>query len=199
VTPAALCPNIGFDTGILPEWRSFRGREVLGERARDAVHERGGAIDIETLYGTYGPMVVRRCRWMLRDEDAARDAVQDVFVELLKRPVLVVEHPSTLLYRIATNVCLNILRARGRRPEDAESDLLQRIAAADESGRYEARSILERVFGRERESTRTIAVLHLLDGFTLKEVADLTGMSVSGVRKRLRSLKDRVRELEAIP
>jgi len=194
-----VCPDIGFDTRILPEWRSFRGGDALGERARDAVHERGGAIDIEALYATYGPMVVRRCRWMLRDEDAARDAVQDVFVQLLKRPGLVVEHPSTLLYRIATNVCLNVLRARGRRPEDPESDLLQRIAAADESGRHEARSILERVFGRERESTRTIAVLHLLDGFTLQEVADLTGLSVSGVRKRLRSLKDRVRELEEIP
>lgn len=166
---------------------------------REVVHAREANIDIEELYRTYGPMVVRRCRWMLRDDDAARDATQDVFVQLLRRPGLVLQHPSTLLYRIATNVCLNSLRARGRRPEDPEGDLLQRIAAADDEGRFEARSILDRAFGRERESTRTIAVLHLLDGFTLKEVADLTGMSVSGVRKRLRSLKDTVRELEETP
>lgn len=163
------------------------------------IRKREGSIDIEELYRKYGPMVVRRCRWMLRDEEAARDAAQDVFVQILRRPGLVVEHPSTLLYRIATNVCLNLLRSRGRKPEDPEGDLLFRIAAADDEARFEARSILERVFGRERESTRTIAVMHLLDGFTLKEVAGLTGMSVSGVRKRLRSLKERVRELEAIP
>ena len=181
------------------EWNSSFALAPGIRSIREAVHVGEANIDIEELYRTYGPMVVRRCRWMLRDGDAARDATQDVFVQLLRRPGLVLQHPSTLLYRIATNVCLNSLRARGRRPEDPEGDLLQRIAAADEEGRFEARSILDRVFGRERESTRTIAVLHLLDGFTLKEVADLTGMSVSGVRKRLRSLKDRVRELEETP
>jgi RNA polymerase sigma-70 factor (ECF subfamily) len=157
------------------------------------------ALDIEDLYRRHGPMVLRRCRWLLRDEAWARDAMQDVFVQLLRRETLVVEHPSSLLHRIATNTCLNLLRHRKRHPEDSDDDLLLRIADADDhASATEARSVLDRLFGREKESTRTIAVMHLLDGFTLEEVARETGLSVSGVRKRLRTLRTRVRELEAI-
>jgi RNA polymerase sigma-70 factor (ECF subfamily) len=36
-----------------------------------------------------------------------------------------------------------------------------------------------------------IAVLHLVDGLSLEETARETGMSVSGVRKRLRQLRER--------
>ncbi|MFP4378575.1 MAG: RNA polymerase sigma factor, partial [Spirochaetales bacterium] len=57
---------------------------------------------------------------------------------------------------------------------------------------------LDRVFAREPESTRTIAVLHYVDGFTLEETAAQIGLSVSGVRKRLRALRKRGIELERI-
>jgi RNA polymerase sigma-70 factor (ECF subfamily) len=158
------------------------------------------SLDVEDLYRRYGPMVLRRCRWMLRDESWARDAMQDVFVQLLRRQdVLTVDHPSSLLHRMSTNICLNLLRSRKRRPEDSDDELLMRIASADDHGRaIEARSVLDRLFGREKESTRTIAVMHLLDGYTLEEVARETGLSVSGVRKRLRALRAHVRELEAL-
>ena len=72
------------------------------------------------------------------------------------------------------------------------SELLTRIAATDEGGaeaRAGARSALGRVFGREPISTATIAVMHHVDGMTLQEVADAVGLSVSGVRKRLRKVK----------
>ena len=56
--------------------------------------------------------------------------------------------------------------------------------------------MLERLFGGHQESTRVIAVLHYVDGMTLEEVAGEVGMSVSGVRKRLRNLRRSLAELE---
>jgi RNA polymerase sigma-70 factor (ECF subfamily) len=158
------------------------------------------AIDVEAAYRRYGPMVLRRCRQMLRDEQQATDAMQDVFVQLLRnRDRLEDRGMSSLLYRIATNVCLNKIRSSDRRPEDAQSDLLVRIAGASgDEARSEARSVLDRVLGREPVSTTTIAVLHLHDGMTLQEVADAVGLSVSGVRKRLRKLKATLEELEGL-
>lgn len=133
---------------------------------------------------------------MLRDEDQALDAMQDVFVQLMRRESIAIAFPSALLFRIATNVCLNRIRTSRNRPEDRVGDLLHQIAAVDDhEGRIEARSVLDRIFGREKESTRTLAVLHLLDGFTLEETARMTGLSVSGVRKRLRNLRDRIKEM----
>ena len=44
-----------------------------------------GPLDIEGLCERYGPMVLRRCRHLLRDEDEAMDVCQDVFVRVLER------------------------------------------------------------------------------------------------------------------
>ena len=148
-------------------------------------------VDVETLSRRYGPMVLRRCRRLLGDEDEALDACQDVFVRVIEhRARLDVRYPSSLLYRIATNVCLNRLRDRRRHPEDGDETVLEAIARAEEPGaESEARLLLARLFGRHPESSRTMAVLHYVDGLTLEEVAAETQMSVSGVRKRLRMLR----------
>jgi len=158
------------------------------------------AIDVEDAYRRYGPMVLRRCRQMLKDEQASTDAMQDVFVQLLRNQSRLEDRGmSSLLYRIATNTCLNRIRSRKRRPEDAQSELLGRIAdAGSDEPRAEARAMLDRLLGREPVSTTTIAVLHLHDGMTLQEVADAVGMSVSGVRKRLRKLRASLHELEGM-
>lgn len=156
-------------------------------------------IDVENSYRRYGPMVLRRCRRLLPDEGQARDAMHDVFVLLLRHQHRLEDRGmASLLFRMATNVCLNRIRSSARRPEDPEQDLVGRIAAADDEQRIEARSLLDRALGREPASTATIAVLHLVDRMTLAEVADTVGLSVSGVRKRLRKLKGRVQELEEV-
>lgn len=146
-------------------------------------------------------MVLRRCRKLLRDEELARDAMQDTFVRLLRhRDDLNDLAPSSLLYTTATRVCLNKIRAAGRRPEETIDDqLLWRIAqTAEAESSLQARNVLGKLFGREKATTQTIAVLHLLDGLTLEEVAAQVGLSVSGVRKRLRTLRGRLVELEGV-
>ena len=78
------------------------------------------ALDVEALSHRYGAMVLRRCRRLLRDEDDALDACQDVFVRVLeRRERLDGLYPSSLLYRIATNVCLNRIRDQRAAAGDA--------------------------------------------------------------------------------
>jgi RNA polymerase sigma-70 factor (ECF subfamily) len=149
--------------------------------------EMAEGLDVEWLYERYGPMVVRRCRRLLRDEEEAWDVSQDVFVQLLRRRAsLDGEHPSSLLFRIATNLCLNRIRDRRRRPTTPADPILEQLAPRVD---LDAPLLLDRLFGRHPESTRTMAVMHYLDGMTLERVAQECGMSVSGVRKRLRSLR----------
>jgi RNA polymerase sigma factor (sigma-70 family) len=148
-------------------------------------------LDVELLVRRYTPMVIRRCRQLLKDEDEAMDACQDVFVRLLeRRDRLDATHPSSLLYIMATNICLNRIRDRNRHAAPTEDDELERIAAAGTQwAESDARLVLDRLFRRHPASSRTMAVLHYLDGLTLEEVAAEVGLSVSGVRKRLRNLR----------
>jgi RNA polymerase sigma-70 factor (ECF subfamily) len=150
-------------------------------------------------------MVLRRCRRLLKDEGKALDAMHDVFVELLRRADRLEDAaPAALLLRIATNVCLNRLRTERRHPVDSDDELLMEIAAqgqgqGDDETRSSARGLLRRLFAREEPSTLTIAVLHYVDRMTLEEVAAEVGLSVSGVRKRLRTLRGRLPSLMGSP
>lgn len=157
-------------------------------------------LDVESLFRKYGPMVNRRCMQLLRDPAEADDLTQEVFLRLLERQdSLTGEFPSSLLWNIATRLCLNRIRDRKRHGGSDGEDLLERIASLDDDyARLEARSMLDRIFGRHPESTRTIAVLHLLDGMTLEEVSREVKMSVSGVRKRIRVLRSTLHLVEEL-
>ena len=77
-------------------------------------------IDVEQSYRQYGPLVLRRCRRLLRDDALALDAMQDVFVQAMRRrDQLHDAAPAALFLRMATNVCLDRLRAEaaGKFPE----------------------------------------------------------------------------------
>ena len=123
--------------------------------------------------------------------------MQDVFVQLIRREGTLNEGaPSSLLYTMATNICLNILRAERSRPRTRSDEILLTIAGTDDpEAQALNRHLLERLFARELPSIKTIAVMHFVDGLTYDEVAREVGLSVSGVRKRLRTLKERVKEI----
>ena len=149
------------------------------------------SINVEDFYREYGPMVLRRCRRLLKDEEKAMDAMQDTFVKILKNKSRLTDTaPSSLLYTTATNVCLNIMRTENRKPKTNDEEILLQLAGSDNP---EKRALtihfLDRLFTDEKKSTKTIAVLHYLDKLTLDETAAAVGLSVSGVRKRLRNLR----------
>ena len=150
------------------------------------------------LYEAYAPMVYRRCMFLLKDEAEAKDMVQNVFLRVYEHmDSLNLSQPSSLLWNTATRLCLNRIRDKRRRGLDVDSsELLLNIACAEEDDGREAGGILARIFSKEQESTRTIAVLHYIAGMTLEETAETVGLSVSGVRKRLRTLQAKVKNLE---
>jgi len=143
-------------------------------------------INIEDCYKKYAPMVFRRCLGMLRDEDDALDAAQDVFVNLLRYSKrLHGQFPSSLLYTIATNVCLNRLRRRKLQWKSEDSQVETAAMHDPEFEKVEDGMIMDAIMQSESESTRAICFMYHGDGMTLKEIGELTGLSISGVRKRL--------------
>lgn len=154
---------------------------------------------LSKLYEAYAPMVYRRCAFLLKDEDEAKDMLQNVFLRIYERiDSLDLAQPSSLLWNTATRLCLNRIRDKKRRGLDVDtSELLLTIACADdEQDSFGAQSVLAKLFSKEPESSRTIAVLHYVDGMTLEETAREVNLSVSGVRKRLRGLQAKLKNLE---
>ena len=79
-----------------------------------------------------GPMVLRRCRKLLNNEELALQAMQDTFVKVIEnKSILTVAHPSSYFYRIATNISLNIIRKEDKLAfKDDIKELLYDIATS---------------------------------------------------------------------
>jgi RNA polymerase sigma-70 factor (ECF subfamily) len=116
--------------------------------------------------------------------------------------------PSTWLFGIAKNKCAQTLRDRARRrailaqamdevrsgahamaPEMPEQQL-----AEQRQRRWLAESL-----ARLRELDRLLVMVHYLKGLSIKEVAELTGLSEAAIRKRLLRALQRLREMDDGP
>jgi RNA polymerase sigma-70 factor (ECF subfamily) len=148
--------------------------------------------DFGELYKKYGPMVLRRCRSILKDEEKALDAMQDVFLRIIDSRTKIKDACASLFYVTATRVCLNKIRSDKLR-SGPDFDLVCDTVADDNSEtereKIEAGMLLEKIFSGRDSKDALIATLHFVDSLTLEETAEEVGMSVSGVRKRISELK----------
>jgi RNA polymerase sigma-70 factor (ECF subfamily) len=135
-------------------------------------------------------MVYRRCNQIIDDSEKAKELVQDVFLKVWEKfPDTDPEASSSLLWTISTNLSLNYLRDNKKFIKNPD-DILSKIAVEDEAEEgILTRIFLGRFFSEQKADSRTMAVLHYVDGLSLEETARETGLSVSGVRKRLRNLR----------
>jgi RNA polymerase sigma factor (sigma-70 family) len=152
--------------------------------------------DVATLYVLYGASVVRRAAQILRSSDEAQEVLQDVFARLLARPELVrrARDPSTFLYAVTTNACLNRLRNRRYRARLVEREVrpwLRDIAP----GSSEDRAIVLNLLIKVPEEEASAAIYYYLDGMSHHEIADVLGCSRRQVGNLIDRVQARVRKL----
>lgn len=134
--------------------------------------------DVATLYVRYGASVLRRASQILRSSDEAHEILQDVFARLLARPELVrrARDPSTFLYAMTTNACLNRMRNRRHRAAlvDRELGPWQRDVAA---GSSEDRAVVLDLLRKLPQDQASAVIYYYLDGVSHHEIAEILGCS----------------------
>lgn len=152
------------------------------------------AGDIEDLYRRHGAMVLRRARAILGEEQAARDAMQEVFLSAMRAGASFrgEASPVTWLYRMTTNHCLNRIRDEGRRGELLE----QRGRETDEAvlpPPPDAAVDVARVLRAVPPDLREIAIYYYVDQMNHEEIAELTGVSRRTIGNRLEAFRTAAR------
>jgi RNA polymerase sigma-70 factor (ECF subfamily) len=157
-----------------------------------------GDDKLATLYRKFGPVIYARCRALLRDDAAAEDAVQEVFIRVLKHLEAAPADREALawIYRISSNYCLNAIRDRKGRAEPA-GDELPDIPGERPSGPFANRDLARRLIERAPEKLRAVAYLHHVDGLEQGEVARVLGISRRTVVNRLADFAERSRKFAA--
>ena len=155
------------------------------------------------LYRRYGPKVYARCRTLLGDGEEAHDAVQEVFERVLRKIGTFRAEAAfgTWLYRIASNHCLDRLRKRRRRREQAtEAEKLEPMAeaalarAADEQGdwlREQTPAAIKHILAQLSESDRTALLLKYMEEMSVEEMSEALDLKASATKMRLKRARER--------
>lgn len=156
------------------------------------------SLDIPSLYRRYGDLVLGRCRTILRNEADAQDAMQEVFLKMhrFSQSFRGESSPSTFLYRVTTTTCLNRIRSRKRRPEDAVEELPTLASTDSVLDTLALREFLDALLEDCDARTRECLTYHYVDGMTHDEVGEMVGLSGAAVRKRISAFKGTVRRPE---
>jgi RNA polymerase sigma-70 factor (ECF subfamily) len=146
--------------------------------------------ELQDLYRRTAPALLHRCRGILRDEALAQDAVHETFARVIRSwaDFRRASSPMTWMYRISTNLCLNALRDRSGRDRllDRRADeLAPQGSVTPGEVVLSDHERLRDLLAEADEETRRIVVHIWFDDCTREEVAELVGLSVPTVRKRL--------------
>jgi len=120
---------------------------------------------------------------MLRDRQAAEDAVQQAFLELAGTAASFRGDGRALrawLYRSVRFNCLDEVRRRTRHPEQP-TEYLPETATSDTDTCVSLDPELEDALGRLNERQRSIIVLKHVLGFSGDEIADILGSNRAAV------------------
>jgi RNA polymerase sigma-70 factor (ECF subfamily) len=140
------------------------------------------AAHIVELYDRFAVGLYRYALMILADPAAAGDAVQDVFVALLRLKTSI-ESEERYLRRAIRNECYSALRRRRYEPA-AAAPLLEAIAATDD--RLDERIAIEQALRALPAEQREVVHLKVFEGMTFQEIADMCGESINTVASRYR-------------
>jgi len=146
---------------------------------------------IADLYDRHGAALYRYAVMLLADPAGAADAVQQVFVAMLSRAAPPAS-ADAYLRRAVRNACYSMLRGQRRRPlVDVAEPFLELVPG--QSGAPDERLALEQAIARLSPEQREVVHLHVFEGLTFQEVADLTRESMNTVASRYRYALDKLR------
>lgn len=149
---------------------------------------RAGEIDAFTdIVEQYQSPIIRYLYRLTGDYEAARDLAQDTFIQAYKG---ILKTDSALsfrawLYRIATNIALQHFRSKRIRSFLPFTPKEEQYLSYDNTDTHDEAMSIEQALHKIPEKQRTYMVLHFIEGFKYREIAETLGVSEESVRKRI--------------
>jgi RNA polymerase sigma-70 factor (ECF subfamily) len=157
-----------------------------------------GALEFQPIYDAFRPKIHRYLARMT-GEDEADDLTQEVFIKVSRglKSFRGKSKLSSWIYRIATNVAIDKLRDKSLRNTDVVNGL---YGSAEEETKWaveQSASVEQAVIKKEMnncirdiveslpENYRVTLSLSELEGFSNREIAEITGTSLEAVKIRL--------------
>ncbi len=143
--------------------------------------------DINYIVNTYSDMLFRLAYQYTRNSSESEDIVQDVFMAMLKKmPFKTEEYLKAWLIRVAINKSKNYLKS-----------MRKKVLALDENIKvptYTHEDGLEEITLLP-EFDRNVIYLYYYEGYSIKEIAKITGKSANSINIRLCRAREKLKNL----
>jgi RNA polymerase sigma factor (sigma-70 family) len=154
------------------------------------------------LYRKYSGKVFGKCISILKNDDEARDAVQDIFVKIMLNLGNFGEKSqfSTWIYSITYNFCIDVIRKKKkdktlfsedieRAPDVAEDDIPDEYLLAMDM------KYLKQVLEELPTGDKMILLMKYQDDMSIKEIADILEKTESAIKMKIKRAKHKAQEI----
>lgn len=143
---------------------------------------------IENIINLYGDLLYRTGIMILGNPQDVQDVLQEVMLKVLQKGPEFhdSEHEKAWLLRVTINLCKDMLRFRFRH-QYIQIDELE-IEAVETDDRRLLQEIIQLP-----PRWRIVLLLHYVEGYSLKEIADILSVSENAVKKRMQRAKKALR------
>jgi len=169
------------------------------ERALVDRAKAGDRIAMSHLYEAHSRRVYAVVRRLAGDDDLAADLSQDAWVRAFERLHLYRGDAAfgTWIHRLATNVALNRLRRRTKRPDVERAAVGMRSYEKPSDDAVISRRVLTVALDRMPPGYKRVLVLHDVEGWTHEEIGESLGIAPGTSKSQLHKARARMRELIA--
>ncbi|MCY1543894.1 hypothetical protein D9M68_797330 [compost metagenome] len=159
----------------------------------------GDPLAFEAIYHRYARRLYVKLLQLLKDEELARDILQDIFIKIwdIRADIDPEQSFGALLYTIATNLSHNVFRKAARDAKMRKNLNNSESYTHIEEGIYqtETNQLLTEALNHLTPRQREIYTLHKLQGKSYKEISALLNISVSAINHHIQLAN---RQLKAV-
>jgi len=143
--------------------------------------------EVDRILQVYGDMLYRTAYLLLGNPHDVQDALQETLLRYLeKAPAFVSsDHEKAWLLRVVSNCCKDYLRFR-RRHSCLDLESIRECLPAQENTHLQELYALPAKW-------KTVLILHYFEGYSVKEIGEILGLSESAVKKRLQRAREALR------
>ena len=152
--------------------------------------QRGDEDAMASIFDRYSKVVYSVALRVLRDPSAAEDVLQDIFMQLWRKPESFLSNRGSLggwLAVVARNRSIDALRRRRPNDEVEEMTLASPFNLEEDSVRTLMMERARGVIVGLPKDQRKVIEMAFFDGLTHTEIAELTGNPLGTVKTRIRS------------
>ena len=151
--------------------------------------------DIENTINEYADLLYRTSFLVLRNRADVEDVVQDTFYKYMTTDMVFESdnHKRAWLLKVSQNKCKDLLRSHKIRAYVPYEEVEESLISKTDVGKNDIEELLK--IEELDYKYKSVIMLYYYEEYSIEEVANILGLTVSAVKKRLQRAREKVRKV----